>query len=125
MKRTAIILLFSFLAINLVSAINPKTTILGTWRAVSTKDLTSGKTYKHNYMLTYHFLEDGYLIMTDKSFRERTFWDWKISRGILKLKSTIGPAQIMGKIKFKSKNQFILKIYLRKKKGLIRTFERI
>ncbi len=128
MKNLIFIVCIAFLMTISLDRLTAKTIeekLLGVWKISKTHDPQKKRTFKPKKNITYHFHDDGELIMYDPVFRERAIWKWKVRRGIITITSDLKSTKIIGQIRFSSKNKFIMRVRLGKKKYFLWMFERM
>jgi len=125
-KKFLLVFFISFLITFDLSALTPNSSIVGIWSLARIKAPNTKKFDTPVYKMTYHFFDDGNLVINNLSFRERTFWTWGISKkGILRIQSKSSKSRFVGKVYFKSKNIFIYSLFFKDKKKYIWIFQRM
>ncbi len=128
MKNLIFIVCIAFLmtlSLDRVTAKSAKERLLGIWKISKTHDPQKKKTYKPKKNMTYHFHDDGELIMFDPVFRERGIWKWKLRGNLLTITSERNPTVIIGRIRFSGNNKFVMRVRLGKNKYFLWMFERM
>ncbi|HEO64333.1 MAG TPA: hypothetical protein ENI73_00535 [Spirochaetes bacterium] len=128
MKNLIFIVCIAFLmtlSLDRAIAKSAKERLLGVWKISKTHDPQKKRTYKPKKTVTYHFHDDGELIMFDPVFRERSIWQWKLKRNLLTITSEIESTKIVGQIRFSGHDKFIMRVRLGKNKYFLWMFERM